>query len=418
MKTILKLESEVRGYVRSFPTTFAHAVGAKITDKEGVEYIDFFSGAGALNYGHNHPVMKHNLLEYLAKDGIVHGLDMATEAKELFLKTFDEYILQPREMDYKVQFTGPTGTNTVEAALKLAQLVTGRSHIIAFTNGYHGHTKGSLRVTANNAYREGLSDLNINTTFLPYCGYVDGDFDSADYIEQLIEDSGSGMDKPAAIILETVQGEGGINVASEKWLQRVEQIAKDNDIILIVDDIQAGCGRAGSFFSFESAGIKPDMITLSKSLSGFGQPMSILLFKPELDKWEAGQHTGTFRGNNMAFVTATSAIQLYWKDSKFAEGIAERSKIIFDFLEKKSKEFPELKMNYRGRGLMIGLEFGEPEMAKKVAKKCYKNGMIIETCGSSDHVIKFFAPLNIELDVLDQGLAIFEKSLVEVMEEK
>jgi len=325
-------ESEVRSYCRKFPSIFttAHQSIVKSGEKE---YIDFLAGAGAMNYGHNNSFFKEKLLEYIKNNGISNALDLSTTAKENFIHKFRTFILEKRGLDYKIQFTGPTGTNTVEAAIKLAQIYTNRNNIIAFTNAYHGHTKGALRLTANSYFRAGLeNDINNSTTFLPFDGYLGSDFSSAKYIEKILSDSGSGVDKPAAIILETIQGEGGINVASKKWLQQVYHIAKKHSVLLIVDDIQMGCGRTGKFFSFEEVGIYPDMVTLSKSLSGYGLPMSLLLIKPEVDVWKPGQHTGTFRGNNLAFVTATAAITKYWTDDKFERKISESSKLLFDTL--------------------------------------------------------------------------------------
>lgn len=283
-----RMESEVRGYVRSFPVIFNQARGSMLHDEAGRQYIDFFSGAGSLNYGHNNPILKEKLIEYLHSDGVVHGLDMATTAKKYFMETVDRVLLKPRNWEYKLQFTGPTGTNAVEAALKLARLVKGRPNVISFTHGFHGVSGGSLAVTANAKFRNAAGVSMANTSFVPYDGYFGPDVNTITYLERMLEDPSSGMDRPAAIIVETVQGEGGVNVATVRWLQELERLCRQYDMLLIVDDIQVGCGRTGTFFSFESAGIKPDIITLSKSLSGFGLPMSLVLFKPELDIWKPG----------------------------------------------------------------------------------------------------------------------------------
>lgn len=414
-----RLESEVRGYVRSFPTTFVSAAGAIIKDENHQQYIDFLAGAGALNYGHNNPLLKMMLLDYIEKNGVTHGLDLATKAKETFINTFDKFILKPRDLDYKMQFTGPTGTNAVEAAIKLAQIVKGRTNIITFSNAYHGHSKGSLRLTANEAYREGIeSDLQHSTTFMPFCNYVDGDFSSADYLQKVLEDKGSGIDKPAAVILETIQGEGGVNVASKEWLQKIRQITQDNDVLLIIDDIQVGCGRTGSFFSFEEAGIKPDMVTLSKSLSAYGLPMSLLLFSPELDKWSPGQHTGTFRGNNLAFVTATEAIRIYWRDKDFQEEIGKRSAMAFSMLNKLKDKYPDEIKQIKGKGLIIAIQFESDELASAVGKECFDNNLIIETCGPDGDNLKLLPPLNIETEYLEKGIEIIEQAVESVLVEK
>ena len=282
MRVFENHESEVRGYIRSFPTIFQSAKGAVLTDENGDEFIDFFAGAGTLNYGHNNEHITQAVIEYLQNSGIVHGLDMATTAKKEFIQAFQGTILKPRNLEYVMQFTGPTGTNAVETALKLARMVKKRSNIVSFTNGFHGLTQGSLAVTGNNDYRDESYISRTNVSFMPYDGYL-GDMNTLEYFRKFLEDSSSGLDLPAAVIVETIQGEGGINVASKEWLQELESLCHDFDMLLIIDDIQVGNGRTGEFFSFEFAGIKPDMVTMSKSIGG-GLPMALILFKPELDQ--------------------------------------------------------------------------------------------------------------------------------------
>ena len=310
MRVIEAMESKVRGYVRSFPAVFTTAKGAKLTDEQGKEYIDFFAGAGTLNYGHNNDRIKGAMIEYLQNDGIMHGLDMATSAKTAFLETLSNTILGPRNLDYRIQFTGPTGTNAVESALKLARMIKGRSNIVSFTNAFHGLTAGSLAVTGNTFYRDEAHISRSNVAFMPFDGYFGPDVNTLDYFRKYLEDPSSGLDQPAAVILETIQAEGGVNVASDEWLQGLEQLCREYDMLLIIDDIQAGNGRSGDFFSFERAGINPDMVTLSKSIGG-GLPLALLMIRPDLDQWKPGEHTGTFRGNNLAFVAATQLLG-YW----------------------------------------------------------------------------------------------------------
>ena len=418
MKYAREHESNVRGYSRSFPSTFVSAAGAIVRDQDQKQYVDFLAGAGALNYGHNNTFLKMKLMDYIENNGVTHGLDLVTEAKEHFIRVFNRYILEPRGLDYKLQFTGPTGTNAVEAAIKLAQISTGRSNIITFTNAYHGHTKGALRLTANEHYRKGLeNELNQFTSFLPYYGYVDGVFDSADYLDQVLSDKGSGIDKPAAIILETIQGEGGVNIAPINWLKKLRAITEKHGILMIVDDIQVGCGRTGKFFSFEDAGIVPDMITLSKSISAYGLPMSLLLIAPEHDVWEPGQHTGTFRGNNLAFITAAEAILRYWRNAeKFEQEISERSKMLFTFLNRLKQDHPEIIRDVRGKGLIAGLEVMNETLAGDISQLAFEYGLIIESCGSENNVIKFLPPLNIELNNFKHGLELFKVAFEEVAE--
>ncbi len=362
MKIINQLESNVRSYCRSFPTVFSEARWSTLVDEQGREYVDFLADAGTLNYGHNNPILKQALLEYIESDGIVHGLDMATKAKKEFLYALRDIILQPRGMDYKVQFTGPTGANAVEAALKIARNATGRANVISFTNGFHGVTLGAVAATANSHYRDAAGLPPTGVSFLPFDGYMGPDHDTTEYLERVLEDGSSGVDHPAAIIVETVQGEGGLNVASFEWLRKVEAICRKHDILLIVDDIQAGCGRTGTFFSFEKAGISPDIITMSKSLSGYGLPFSLVLMKPELDQWKPGEHNGTFRGHNLAFVTAAAVIREYWRTDEFTREIEKKGKIVRSALEDMAEGHDGLSA--RDRGMMQGLDVTDGEASR------------------------------------------------------
>ena len=415
MDIFKKQESKVRSYSNSFPVVFQTAKGCWLETAEGERYLDFLAGAGSLNYGHNNPVLKEALLDYIAADGITHGLDMHSNAKADFLHALNDYILAPRKLDYKVQFTGPTGTNAVEAALKLARKVKNRSTIVAFTNGFHGCTSGALAATGNQHHRQGAGATLTNVTRIPYEGYAG--VDGLALFETLLSDNSGGIDKPAAVLLETVQGEGGLNVASNAWLQRLSALCKAHDILLIVDDIQAGCGRTGTFFSFEPSGIEPDMVTLSKSIGGYGLPMAVVLLKPELDIWKPGEHNGTFRGNNHAFVTAAKALEIYWSDAQFETHIQRSSSKVSEVLQRNLAKYPDLFVQEKGRGMMIGIECQSGDIAAAIAKTCFANGMIIETAGPNDEVVKFFCPLTITDAELEQGLNIFEGS-VEAIAEK
>ncbi|HEX7030620.1 MAG TPA: diaminobutyrate--2-oxoglutarate transaminase [Gammaproteobacteria bacterium] len=406
MNVIEKYESEVRGYCRGFPCEFATAKGAWLTDKDGKRYLDFFAGAGALNYGHNDDGMKQALLDYIASDGVTHSLDMFSTAKREFLERFFKVILEPRGMgEYKAQLPGPTGTNAVEAALKLARKVTGRERVLSFTNGFHGMTLGSLAVTGNAFKRQGAGVPLNNATPMPFDGYLGDSVDTIEYIDAMLNDAGSGVDKPAAAIIETVQGEGGVNVASTDWLKRLADVLKKHDVLLIVDDIQIGCGRSGRFFSFEEAGIKPDIVTLSKSLSGYGMPFAMLVFKPELDVWEPGEHNGTFRGFNPAFVTATKALD-FWTDDDFEKSVRRKSELAIRSLEETAKLAKGLGASVRGRGLMLGIAFEAEGVASEMAADCFENGLIIETAGVNDEVLKLLPSLTISEEDLEKGLGI------------
>ncbi|HET9963014.1 MAG TPA: diaminobutyrate--2-oxoglutarate transaminase, partial [Nitrospiraceae bacterium] len=318
-------ESAARSYCRSFPTLFTRAEGAKLTAADGKSYIDFLAGCSSLNYGHNDPDMKAALIEYIHSDGVAHGLDMYTNAKADFLNAFERVILKPRGMDHRIMFTGPTGANAVEAAMKLARKVTERTNVVAFTNGFHGVTLGALSATGNSYHRNGAAASLPDVTRIPYDGFLGKGIDTADVLDRMLAEPSSGIDAPAAIILEAVQGEGGLNDASREWVRKVGRIARDHGALLIIDDIQAGCGRTGTFFSFEEMGVEPDLITMAKSLSGFGLPMAALLVKPEYDVFGPAEHNGTFRGNNHAFVTARVTLEKFWADGIFQETIRERA---------------------------------------------------------------------------------------------
>ena len=411
MDTFELLESEVRYYCRDFPTVFTKAIGCKLFDEQGREYLDFFSGAGTLNYGHNNPRLKRRLIEYLENDSITHSLDMATAVKREFLERFNALILAPRRLRFKVQFCGPTGANAVEAALKLARKVTGRQTVVFFMNAYHGLSLGSLAVTGS-ASKRASAGVPLNYTMpVPFDGDLGSQVDTLDYFEALLQNPGSGMELPAAVIVETIQAEGGVKVASYEWLRRLEQLARRYEIVLIVDDIQVGCGRTGTFFSFEDAGICPDMICLSKSISGFGLPMALLLIRPELDVWQPGDHTGTFRGHNLAFATASEALDCYWREEAFTDSILKKSRLATELLEEIVERHPQAQGWIRGRGLIRGLGFDVNGLAQEVARAAFERGLIIETAGARSEVVKLLPPLTIEEEELREGITRIADSL-------
>ena len=412
-----RIESQVRSYCRAFPVVFQRAQGSLLFDENGRRYIDFFAGAGALNYGHNHPAIRERLIEYLRSDGVIHSLDMFTPAKRDFLQAMENLILKPLSLDYKIQFPGPTGTNAVEAAIKLARKVTGRAGVIAFTNGYHGMTAGALALTGNSYHRRVAGSMLGHSHFMPYDGYFGPDVDTADYLERFLVDESSGVDLPAAILLETVQGEGGIHVAKSQWLRRIEQICRRLGILLIVDDIQAGCGRTGSFFSFTQAGILPDMVALSKSLGAYGLPLSVVLIRPHLDCWDPGEHNGTFRGNNLAFAAAAEAIRLFWADDRFALSIQRKAAVVRRNLELLLRTLPPHTAVVRGRGLMCGMAFEEHcGLARKITAAAFDRGLVLETCGAQDQVVKLLPPLTTDENLLAEGVAILGQCIDAVMQ--
>ncbi|MFF6883066.1 diaminobutyrate--2-oxoglutarate transaminase [Streptomyces sp. NPDC012421] len=400
------VESEVRSYCRAWPTVFERATGSRLFDEHGRPFLDFFAGAGSLNYGHNNPALKRPLLDYLGGDGVTHGLDMSTTAKRRFLETFRETVLAPRGLPYKVMFPGPTGTNAVEAALKLARKVTGRTTVVSFTNAFHGMSLGSLALTGNAGKRAGAGVPLNHTAQMPFDHYLGGQVPDFLWFERLLEDTGSGLDHPAAVIVETVQGEGGINAARAEWLRGLADLCRRRDMLLIVDDIQMGCGRTGEFFSFEDAGITPDIVTLSKSISGYGLPMSLCLFRDELDVWEPGEHNGTFRGNNPAFVTATAALDTYWRDHTLRDRTLRRAATVEAALSDLGTDAAP-----RGRGLVWGLEFPDGERARAVCRRAFELGLLVETSGPGDEVVKLLPPLTVTDDELDEGLGILARAV-------
>jgi diaminobutyrate-2-oxoglutarate transaminase len=415
VKQFENIESNVRYYCRDTPNLFVSARGARVWDDRGAEFIDFLAGCGSLNYGHNHPVIKAALLEYLLRDGIGNALDFHTEAKLGFIETFVDIILAPRSLDYRLQFTGPTGANCVEAALKLARKLTGRTGIAAFTNAFHGMSMGALAATGSIMARDGLEGMLQHVVRLPFEGYRGAGVLDLERFSQMLRDPSGGVGSIAAIIVETVQGEGGLNAASNAWLRKLAEVAKDVGALLIVDDIQAGCGRTGDFFSFERAGIVPDLVCLSKSIGG-GLPMSLLMVKPEFDIWQAGQHSGTFRGNSLAFVAGTAALSL-WADPDFVEGLEERSQVLAAWCEGIALEFRDAVIRVKGRGMIRGIEFASASNAKAVAGLARKKGVLLETCGPSDEVLKILAPLTIEPGLFDEGLCRLRAAMTECLTE-
>jgi diaminobutyrate-2-oxoglutarate transaminase len=403
------LESEVRSYCRNWPAVFDRAEGSFMYDEDGREYLDFFSGAGALNYGHNHPDLRGPLVDYITSGRVVPSLDMYSVAKREFLETFRDVVLKPRGLDYKVMFPGPTGTNSVESALKLARKVTNREHVVSFTNAFHGMTLGALAVTGNSMKRGGAGIPLYHATPVPYDDYFSGETEDFLWLERVLNDSGSGIEHPAAVIVETVQGEGGLNAARASWLRELADLCKRHDILLIVDDVQAGCGRTGSFFSFEEAGIEPDIVCLSKSVSGYGLPMALTLFKPEYDVWTIGEHNGTFRGQNPSFVTGKAALERFWTDDSFAEDTLDKSTALREGLEKIADKTEDAQV--RGRGMLQGIAYPDYDVAGAVAKAAFERGLLVETSGPESEVIKLMPALTIDRSDLQRGLDIVAESV-------
>ncbi|MDO7597640.1 MAG: diaminobutyrate--2-oxoglutarate transaminase [Pseudomonadota bacterium] len=404
-------ESEIRVYARSYPAVFVKGQNAIQTDENGKEYIDFYAGAGVLNFGHNHPKLKAAIMDYIQNDGVLHSLDMMTAAKREFIKGFVETILQPRKMDYKLQFMGPTGSNAVEAALKLARRVTGRSNVVAFSQGFHGMTLGALACTANEVFRNAAGVPLTMVSHWPFESNQGGGLESLDTLRALYENTSSGVEKPAAFIVEVIQAEGGVNVASAEWLQALQTLARDLGALLIVDDIQAGCGRTGQYFSFENMGIDPDIVTLAKGIGGLGTPMAMNLVKAEHDQhWKPGEHTGTFRGQNISFVAGREALRFFEDDDLMSQTRA-KGKIMQHHLQRIADLYSAKGFCVRGKGMMQALDVNDGALAKAVARDCFDNGMLFGPCGVGGQVIKLIPPLTIPEDQLQAGLVILEQAI-------
>lgn len=402
-----KYESNVRSYCRKWPVEFVSAKGSIIKDKEGNEYIDFFDGAGALNYGHNNEYIREKLVNYLMSDGIVHSLDMYATPKKEFIETLQEKVLQPKGLDYKIMFPGPTGTNGIEMAIKLARKVKGSSNIFAFSGAFHGMTLGSLALTTEEQARKGAGVELNNVTHIPAPYYLNGNFDTIGYLEEMLRDDHSGIEKPAAIILETVQAEGGINVFSKEFLQKLRKLCDDFDILLIADEVQIGCCRTGDFYSFERADIVPDIVVQSKSIGGYGFPLSIVLIKKELDKFLPGEHNGTFRGFQPSMVTAKAGLE-FMLDNNIEEETKRKGKLVEEYLEKEIRPLLTDEQDIRGLGLIWGIDFKDGKLSRAVLDECFRNKLIIELAGRGDSVLKIMPALTIPDETLYNGLDIIK----------
>lgn len=404
------MESNVRSYCRSFPVTFTHASGSHLY-ASGNKFLDFMTGAGTMIYGHNDPDMKAALLEYISSNGITHSLDLMTGAKANFMNTFYENILAPRGMEkMKIMFCGPTGTNGIEAAIKLARKYTGRTHVASFTNGFHGCSLGALALTGAKGHRENSDPVLTHTLRFPYDGYY-GHADTIGMIDKLLSDPSGGVPIPAAIVVEAVQGEGGLNVASKDWMKGLRDLCNKHGIVMISDEVQTGVGRTGKFFAFEHSDVIPDIVVLSKGISGYGQPMTIILHHPELDVYDPAEHNGTFRGNNLAFVTSAVMLNKYWNP----ENVGDRLHYLgshSEFLHERLQDIVDLSygkiLRVKGIGFMLGLECANPELAQSIKRECFNSGLILELCGPSDEVVKLMPPVNIEFKDLMEGIDIIE----------
>ncbi len=423
-------ESSARTYPRQIPMTVLEAKGIYLKDLEGRIFIDCLAGAGSLPLGHNHPNISKKIKEVLNANHPVQTLDLITPIKDQFVQ--DLFSILPNEFakDAKIQFCSPSGADGIEAAIKLVKTATGRKNIFSFQGGFHGMTHGALALTGNLSPKKKVASLMPNVVNLPFpyhyrCPFGIGgkkaEEISLHYIDQLLGDPESGIDKPAAFILECVQGEGGVIPASEFWLKGIREITKKHDIYLIVDEVQAGMGRTGKMFAFEHASITPDAIVISKGIGG-GMPLSLLVYNEKLDKWGPGAHTGTFRGNQLSMASASVVIN-YLKTYDILRHVTELGTYFMHQLELMKMAFPFLG-DVRGKGLMIGVEIVDPEsepnalgsqapfkeLAQRIQHECLRRGLIIELGGRHGTVIRFLPPLNIGKYEVDCICKILQKS--------
>ncbi len=400
MNSFDELESNVRWYCRRWPAVFTSASGSVITDEDGVEYLDFFAGAGALSYGHNNPLFVDVAIEHLRAGRLMHSLDTFTPEKRHFLDTMQRTVLAPRQLDMVVQTVGPTGATAVEAALQLAQRLSGHRAVLGFEGGYHGMSYRAASISASMAGRETSAHLK-DFVALPFVRHVtDADIE---LLDATLRAPVNGQ-PIGAVIIEPTQGEGGARPFDPAYLGAIRRITRELGILVIADEIQAGVGRTGPFFSFEGSQLDPDIICVSKSISGLGLPMAILLVRRSLDTWNPGEFSGTFRGNNLAFATSATMLDNYWSDSTLEKNTEQFGQTTRSALEAISANFGEGRFDVRGNGMLCGLAVGDTELATNISRYAFERRLIVETCGPGDTVVKLLTPLVVEPAQLDEGL--------------
>ncbi|OBX11434.1 diaminobutyrate--2-oxoglutarate transaminase [Gallibacterium genomosp. 3] len=429
-----KMESNVRSYPRKLPLAIAKASGCWVTDVEGKEYLDFLAGAGTLALGHNHPAIKQAILDTVASDLPLHTLDLTTPLKDAFTEELLSFF--PKDK-YCLQFCGPSGADANEAAIKLAKTYTGRGNVIAFSGGFHGMTHGSLSLTGNLSAKNAVQNLMAGVQFMPYpheyrCPFGIGGEAGAEavtaYFENFIEDVESGVVKPAAVILEAIQGEGGVVPAPVKFLQKVREVTQKHGILLILDEVQAGFCRSGEMFAFEHAGIEPDIVVMSKAVGG-SLPLAVLAIRKEFDVWKPAGHTGTFRGNQLAMATGYASLKIM-REQNLAQNAKERGEYLKSALQTLAKEYPCIG-HIRGRGLMMGIEIvdptkqpdrtgaypGNPDLAAAIQKACFNNGLLLERGGRNGNVVRVLCPIIITQAECEEMIKRFTQALVNALQQ-
>ena len=400
MSPFEELESNVRYYSRQWPAVFSTAHNSTITAEDGTRYLDFFAGAGALSYGHNNPILVEVAIEHLRSGKLLHSLDTKTVEKRRFLEAIERHVLLPRKMDMVIQTVGPTGATAVEAALQLAQRITGNRAVVGFEGSYHGMTYRTASISASMAGRA-ISAHVKEFVALPYVRTV-SDSDLA-LLDSTLDSTVDGQ-RIGAVIIESTQGEGGARPFDPLYLRAIRECASERGILVIADEIQAGVGRTGAFFSFEGSMLDPDIVCVSKSISGLGLPMALNLVRRDLDAWSPGEFSGTFRGNNLAFATSATMLETYWADSNLEKSTEKRGNTVQAALEEIADTFGNGKFEARGNGLLCGLDVGDTQLAADIAAAAFERRLIVETCGAGNATVKLLPPLVIEEDQLAEGL--------------
>jgi 2,4-diaminobutyrate 4-transaminase len=430
-----EMESNVRSYPRKLPLAIAKAQGCWVTDVEGNEYLDCLAGAGTLALGHNHPVIIKSIQDTLASGLPLHTLDITTPLKDAFSEALLAHFPGGKD-EYRLQFCGPTGADATEAAVKLAKTFTGRGNVISFSGGYHGMTQGSLALTGNLGAKNAVPNLMPGVQFLPYpheyrCPLGLGGEAGVDaltyYFENFIEDVESGVVKPAAVILEAIQGEGGVVVGPTKWLRKIREVTEKHGILMIADEVQAGFCRSGKMFAFQHAGIEPDIVVMSKAVGG-SLPLAVLAIKKKFDAWQPAGHTGTFRGNQLAMATGYASLRIM-REQDLAGNAQARGDFIRSELNRLAQEFPCIG-NVRGRGLMIGIEIvderrpadrmgslpADAVLAAEIQKACFNNKLLLERGGRNGTVVRLLAPLIITQQECEELIKRFRQSVADALE--
>ena len=429
-------ESSARSYPRKFPFALRKAKGSWVEDVEGNRYLDFLCGAGTLALGHNDDEVNRAMMNLIASDAPLHTLDLTTPVKDRFVQTILDNLPGHLSQDAKIQFCSPSGTDATDAAIKLCKTATGRSTVIAFSGGYHGMGHGALALTGNHNAKNRVQNLMPGVQFMPYpysyrcpfgLGGEAGAKAASAYFERMLKDPESGVTRPAAVILEAIQGEGGVIPAPASFLQTVRRVTEELSIPLILDEIQCGMGRSGNIWAFEESGIVPDVILMSKAIGG-SQPMSVVVYNKDLDKWSAGAHAGTFRGNQLAMAAGTVVLNRI-SDQNFLDEVRRKGNVIKDAMLK-LKSSISIIGDVRGRGLMLGIEFIDPngskdimgnpepsgEIAAEIQRRCFEKGLIMEKGGRNGSVMRCLCALSVSDDEIKEMLDIFTKVVKEVDE--